>query len=390
MGERAIRREKANADDIALMRKLTEEAMRAGAFGFTTSRTDGHKTVSGELTPGRYAEAAELVEIGKALGSVGAGTFGMLSDFNPEEQEFAWIAELAKAINRPVWFLLTDRPTDPTRWRRLLKLVHEARAKNIPVSAQVACRPTGLLMGVDTNINPFSIRPSYKEVDELPLNERIVRLRDPAVRQRIVNDRPSPEILRRYPPLTAELAGRWNKIFILNDPPDYEPPASNSIAAIAEREGRTPDEVAYDYIVSRPDRFLFYPTVGYVEDDFEPIRQMMLDKYTVMGLADGGAHCSSIVDSSSPTYMLTHWARDRDRGPRLSLEQVVHLQTQQTASFAGFNDRGVLKPGFKADVNIIDYGKLRLHAPQIGTARRKPSSRSRSPTAPARPWIRRS
>ncbi len=365
MGERAIRRENANADDIALMRKLTEEALRAGAFGFTTSRTDAHKTVAGELVPGRYAEAVELMEIGKALGSVGAGTFGMLSDFDREKEEFAWIAELATTIDRPVWFVVTDRPTDPARWRRLMGMVHEAREHNIPVTAEIAGRPVGLLLGVDTYLNPFSIRPSYKEVAGLPLNERIARLRDPAVRQRIVNDRPSPELLRRHPPLVAELAGRWNKIFMLNDPPDYEPPVSASVAAIAEREGRTPDEIAYDYIVSRPDQFLFYPTVGYVKDDHEPIREMLLDPYTVLGLGDAGAHCSSIVDASLPTYMLTHWARDRHRGPRIPLEQVVHLQTQKTASLFGFNDRGVIKPGAKADINVIDYGKLRLHAPQI-------------------------
>jgi N-acyl-D-aspartate/D-glutamate deacylase len=158
---------------------------------------------------------------------------------------------------------------------------------------------------------------------------------------------------------------RPDKIFLMKDSPDYEPPPSDSIAAIAKRQGCTPDEVAYDYLTGAPDRFLFYPTTGYVQDDHGPIREMLTDDATILGLADAGAHCSSIVDASVPTYMLTHWARDRSRGPRLDLEQVVKMQTADTASFFGFNDRGRLAPGMKADLNLIDFHRLRLHKPEI-------------------------
>jgi N-acyl-D-amino-acid deacylase len=365
MGERAIRREAATDDDIAKMRQLTIEALRAGAFGFTTSRTEGHKTSSGELVPGRNAEVKELFGIGSALGEVGAGTFGMLSDFEDEDAEFSWFAELSLQIGRPVWFLLSDRPYDPGRWRRLLSKVRTARAAGATVLAEVAGRPIGLLMGVDTALNPFSVRPSYQHLKSLPAAERLARLRDPAVRAEILGDAPSEDLLRATAPLVAELTRRWDRIFVMGTPPDYEPPESLSLAAIAHREGRTPDEVAYDYITQGVDRFLFFATTGYVEDNHDVIREMLVDEGTILGLGDAGAHCSTIVDASLPTFMLTHWARDRYRGLPLPLETVVKMQTSETASYFGFSDRGILAPGYKADINVIDYDRLNLHTPEI-------------------------
>ena len=365
MGERALRREAATPDDIARMHDLTAEALRAGAFGFTTSRTDAHKTVLGDLVPGRNAEVAELMGIGAALGEVGAGAFGMLSDFEDEDAEFAWITELAKSTGRPVWFLMGQNSTDPQRWRRLLDGVHKARAQGAPVTAEVAGRPVGVLLGLDTELNPFSIRPAYRPLLALPVAERLARLRDPQVRRAILADQPSQELLKRYSPLRQVITKRWDRIFVMGDPPDYEPPESASIAAIAAREGRTPDEVAYDIITGDEKQFLFFPISSYVEANHEVIRTMLTDDATVLGLGDAGAHCSSIIDAGLPSYMLTHWARDRSRGPRLPLEKVVHMQTQHTASFFGFKDRGVLAPGMKADVNVIAYDKLTLHAPKI-------------------------
>jgi N-acyl-D-aspartate/D-glutamate deacylase len=180
MGDRAIRREPATADDIAEMRRLTEEAVRAGAFGFTTSRTNAHKTMSGEMVPGRFAEIDELTGIGRGLGAAGAGTFGMNSDFEDEAAEFAWITRLGKETGRPIWFLLTDRPTDPPRWRRIMAGVHAARDAGASVAAQIAGRPVGVILGVATSLNPFAIRERYKPVESLPLAERLARLRDPA------------------------------------------------------------------------------------------------------------------------------------------------------------------------------------------------------------------
>ena len=365
MGERAIRREKATAEDIEEMRRLVEEGMRAGAFGFTTSRTNSHKTPTGEMVPGRYSEIEELLGIGSALGKVGYGAFGINSDFDVEEDELGWMTKLGQDTGRPVWFLLTDRPTDPVRWKRLMEGVHKARAAGAMVTAQVAGRPVGVLLGADTALNPFSIRPSYQALLKLPIDERMKRMQDPAVRAQILSEAPSAELLGRLSQFRQHIVKRWHRMFKLGDPPDYEPRESDSIAAIAEREGRTPDEVAYDYLAESADHFLFFPVVGYNEDNHDIIRTMLTDEATILGLGDGGAHCSSIIDASLPSFMLTHWARDRSRGPKLPLELMVKRQTSETAKFFGFNDRGVLAPGLKADVNVIDYEGMRLHIPEV-------------------------
>jgi N-acyl-D-aspartate/D-glutamate deacylase len=365
MGDRAIRREKATAEDIAEMRRLTEEAVRAGAFGFTTSRTNAHKTMSGEMVPGRFAEIDELTGIGRGLGAAGAGTFGMNSDFEDEPAEFAWITRLGKQTGRPIWFLLTDRPTDPPRWRRIMAGVHAARDAGASVTAQIAGRPVGVILGVATSLNPFAVRESYKPAESLPLPERLARLRDPALRRAILDDRPSPALLSRFGPLVQWVAGSWDRMYVMGDPPDYEPRPETSVAAIAARQGCTPDEVAYDYLTADAGSFLFFPVTGYTRDDHEPIREMLTDPATLLGLGDGGAHVAMIVDASAPTYMLTHWARDRRRGPGLPLEYVVKRQTSETADFFGFHDRGRLVPGKRADINLIDFERLRLHAPEV-------------------------
>ncbi len=365
MGERAINLEAATGDDIAEMRRLTVEAMRAGAFGFTTSRTNSHKTLTGGMVPSRFSHVDELLGIGGALGEVGYGAFGMNSDFDIEADELGWMTKLGQDTGRPVWFLLTDQPNDAARWKRLMEGVHAARAQGALVTAQIAGRPVGVLLGADTALNPFSIRPSYQALLKLPVEERMRRMRDPAVRAQVLNEAPSEELLSRLSQFRQTIVRRWNRMFKLGDPPDYEPPESQSIAAIAEREGRTPDEVAYDYLAADQANFLFFPVVGYNQDNHDIIRTMLTDDATVLGLGDGGAHCSSIIDAGVPSYMLTHWARDRHRGPRLPLEFMVKRQTSETASFFGFHDRGVLAPGKKADINIINYEAMRLHLPEV-------------------------
>jgi N-acyl-D-aspartate/D-glutamate deacylase len=365
MGERAINLEPATAEDIAEMHRLTLEGLRAGAFGFTTSRTNSHKTPTGGMVPSRYSEVDELMGIGRALGKAGHGAFGMNSDFDIEETELTWMTQLGRETGRPVWFLLTDRPTDDVRWRRLMDGVRAARAKGAMVTAQVAGRPVGVLLGADTALNPFSIRPSYQRLLRLPIAERMVRLRDPAVRAEILADRPSEELLNRLSQFRQHITRRWHRMFKLGDPPDYEPSADQSIAAIAEREGRTPDEVAYDYLAEDPAHFIFFPVTGYNVDNHEVIREMLTDDATLLGLSDGGAHCSSILDAGMPTWMLTHWVRDRHRGERLPLEVVVKRQTGEQAAFFGFHDRGVLAPGKKADVNVLDLAGLRVHRPEV-------------------------
>ena len=364
MGDRAVRREAATPDDIAEMRRLTIEALRSGAFGFTTSRTDSHKTPDGELVPSRDADDLELLGIGSALGVTGSGAFGMNSDFDDEEYELRWMRKLAKETGRPVWFLLTDRYEDPQRWRRLIKAVHEARAQGLPISAQMAGRPIGVMMGIGTALNPFTVRPTYKQLESLPIEEQRRRLRDPEMRRKILAEKPSEAEIAKLAQFRQVVTRRFDKFFVMGNPPDYEPGPEKSVAAIAAREGRTPEEVAYDYIIE-PGQYLYFPVVNYVTGDHEPIREMLNDPACLLGLSDGGAHCTSIVDGGLPSFMLTHWARDRQRGPRLPLEPLVKRQTSETADFFGLTDRGRLAPGLRADVNVIDYEGLKLHMPEL-------------------------
>ena len=364
MGDRAVRREAATPDDIAEMRRLTIEALRCGAFGFTTSRTDSHKTPDGELVPSRDADDHELLGIGSALGVTGTGAFGMNSDFDDEEFELRWMRKLAKETGRPVWFLLTDRYADPERWRRLMKAVHEARAEGLPLTAQMAGRPIGVMMGIGTALNPFTVRPSYKALESLPIEEQRRRLRDPEMRRKILADTPSEAEIAKLAQFRQVVTKRFDKFFVMGNPPDYEPGPEKSVAAIAQREGRSPEEVAYDYMLEEG-QYLYFPVVNYVTGDHGPILEMLNDPACLLGLSDGGAHCTSIIDAGLPSYMLAHWGRDRSRGPRLPLEHLVKRQTSETADFFGLHDRGRLAPGLRADVNLIDFDALRLHKPEL-------------------------
>ena len=243
--------------------------------------------------------------------------------------------------------------------------VHQARAAGASVTAQVAGRPVGVILGIATSLNPFAVRERYKPFEGLPLK----RASRAAARSRgAPRDPRRPAVAgspRRFGPLVQYAAGQWDRMYVMGDPPDYEPRAETSVAAIAAHEGRSPDEVAYDYLTADAGNFLFFPVTGYARDDHEPIREMLTDPGTLLGLGDGGAHVAMIVDASAPTYMLTHWGRDRKRGPGLPLEYMVNRQTSETADFFGFHDRGRLKPGKRADINLIDFDRLRLHAPEV-------------------------
>ena len=356
MGDRAVRREPATPDDIAEMRRLTIEALQCGAFGFTTSRTDSHKTPDGELVPSRDADADELV---------GMGAFGMNSDFDDEDYELNWMTRLARQSGRRVWFLLTDRYEDPQRWRRLLNATHAARAQGISFTAQIAGRPIGVMMGVGTALNPFTVRPSYKKIEALPIEEQRQRLRDPQVRRQILAEAPSDADVAKLAQFRQAVTRKWERFYVMGDPPDYEPAPEKSVAAIAAREGRPPDEVAYDYIAGGDGQYLYFPVVNYVTGDHAPIFEMLNDPACLLGLSDGGAHCTSIVDAGVPTFMLMHWGRDRGRGPRLPLEKLVKRQTSETADFFGFGDRGRLAPELRADINVIDFDGLKVRKPEL-------------------------
>jgi N-acyl-D-aspartate/D-glutamate deacylase len=244
--------------------------------------------------------------------------------------------------------------------------VHKARAEGASITAQVAGRPVGIIQGIAGSFNPFAIRPSYIPLERLSPKERIERMRDPALRAQLLSEEPSERQLARLSQARQNMVGRWDKMFVMSGAtPDYEPSREKSIAAIAAKCNASPQEVAYDYLTEKLDNFLFFPIVNYTDGDHETVREMLTDPGTLLGLSDGGAHCGAIVDASVPSFMLSHWGRDRKRGPGLPLPQLVKMQTSETADFFGFKDRGRLRPGLRADVNIIDFDGLRLHQPEV-------------------------
>jgi N-acyl-D-aspartate/D-glutamate deacylase len=363
MGERGAKNEKATPEEIEAMAALVREGLRAGALGFSTSRTILHRAKDGELVPGTTAEDAEVLGIGRTLGEVGHGVFEVASDLAPEGQELGWMRKLAKETGRPVTFACLQSPVDPDQWRRLLRICEEDAADGGHLTPQVAQRPAGLLLGFESTANPFVFHAPWRAIAALPPKERLAKLQDPAVRAAFLADRPDPSKIPG--PALLVMAG-FHMMFPLGDPPDYEPGPEKSVAAIAAREGRTPQEVAYDCMLERGGRGLLYlPLLGYAGGSLEAIREMMLHPQAVFGLSDGGAHCGLICDASMPTFLLTHWARDRKRGERIPVEKVVASQTRRTASFYGLLDRGLLAPGMKADVNVIDFERLHIHAPEM-------------------------
>ncbi|MCB0994040.1 MAG: amidohydrolase family protein [Acidimicrobiales bacterium] len=364
MGERGARNEVANADDLAEMARIVQEAIEAGALGFSTSRTLVHRAADGELVPGTTAGEAELLAIGSALAAAGSGVFEvsplgiMGEDLTGAETEAAWMRKVAAASGRPVTYGLVQHQLDPTQWRRSLELAEQAEAAGARLRPQVASRPTTLLIGLQT-FHPFARRPSYRAIAHLPVGEQAARMADPEVRARILAEAdPAAD------PLAAVVTAGLHNTFPIGDPPDYEPSPAQSVAAIAEREGRSADEVLYDLLIGRNGtELLMVALLGYADQDLEAVREMLEHPLTVFGLGDGGAHCNAICDASMTTYLLTHWARDRTRGPKMALETVIHKLTRQTAELYGLLDRGVLAPGYRADVNVIDAANLVLHAP---------------------------
>jgi N-acyl-D-aspartate/D-glutamate deacylase len=370
MGERGARNEPATAEDIEQMAAIVREAVLAGALGFSTSRTIVHRAVDGEPVPGTFAAEDELFGIGRVLSELDRGLFELApagvmgEDLAAPEKEVAWMRRLSAEIRRPVTFALTQHDVDKDQWRRVLALCDEAAAEGSVLRPQVASRPGTLLIGHQT-FHPFSFRPSYKDLEALPLQERVARLRDPEVRRRILGEK-SELIDPRIALIQGLIEQGLHKIFPLGDPPDYEPPPEASIRARARREGRDAFEVLYDAMLELDGKQLLMLTLlGYADGDLEAVRAMLESPHSAFGLGDGGAHCGAICDASMTTTLLSHWARDRTRGPRLPLEWVVKKMTQDTARLYGLHDRGVVAPGLKADLNVIDPERIQLALPEL-------------------------
>ena len=365
MGERGANNEKATADDIEQMAAIVKEGLEAGALGFSTSRTMLHRAKGGDVVPGTYADDPELMGIGRTLGEVGHGVFEVASDLAPEGDELSWMRKLGKETGRPVSFACLQNPMDPDQYKRLLQAVDEDRAEGGCLTPQVAQRPAGLLLGWESSIHPFMLSPAYLPYAEMHREERLAELRKPEVKKKILESQPAFGD-NPLPGPAALIVAAFQMMYPLGDPPQYEPGPEDSVAAIAERNGVDPREFCYDLMMERDGRGLIYlPLLGYAKGDFESLKEMMEHPAAIFSLSDGGAHCGLICDASVPTFLLTHWVRDRARGERIAIEKIVESQTSRTAHFYGMKDRGVLGPGMKADVNVVDFDRLHIHSPEM-------------------------
>jgi N-acyl-D-aspartate/D-glutamate deacylase len=363
MGERGANLEAANQEDIAEMRRIAADAMRAGALGFSTSRTLNHKTVKGDPTPSLRATEAELTGIALGLKDAGTGVIEMISDFNQPDlaTEFGMIRRIVEASGRPLTLSLAQGLSSGDGWKRILRNIEDASAAGLPIKAQVAPRPIGVLLGLQGTINPFIAHAAFQAIKDKPLAEKVAALRDPSFRATILAE--SAEREKAHP--LARGIMNFERMFPLGDPPNYEPPKEASIASMAERTGRSAAEIAYDLILEDEGRaFLFSPFANYADYNLDCCGEMIAHKDCVMGLGDGGAHVGIISDASFATYLLTHWGRDRSHG-RFDLGYLVKRQTHDTARAVGLNDRGVVAPGMKGDLNVIDMDRLAVLAPSM-------------------------
>ena len=365
MGERGITHDEATPQDIAQMVQLVREGLQAGALGFSTSRTLIHKYQQRKYPPGTFASPDEILGIARAMGEVGHGVFQMTSNHSQMETEVPWLAEVARRNRLPVAFALVQTDQTPDTWKRLLAALDDAQREDIPLYGAVAGRPAGILMAWLGSTHPFMAHPLWQRLAPLPWEEKLARLRDPAVRAQLTDDQAMRRAMEHDSRL-AYLTQSFHKMYALGAEPDYEPAQDQSIASIAQRENRSPLEVAYDMLMALDGKgIVYFPSFNYAYNDLSQLHTQLQHPRTMMSLADGGAHCGYICDVSMPTYMLTHWARDRSRGPTLPLELMVQRQTRDTAAIYGLHDRGLLQPGYLADVNIIDFDRLRIPPPYV-------------------------
>ena len=350
--------------DIAEMSRIVEEGVRAGALGFSTSRTVLHKSVDGELVPGTTATAEELIAIGRAMGRVGHGVFEMASDLRREWNEFEWIGQLSRETGLPVTFAALQ---SIAKELPLEEQISEMRAQNdngANIVAQIALRGNGIIMAWQGTVHPFRFRPAWAEIDALSWDEKLKHLKDPAFRQRMItepNEIPESDIADLY----RVIAGGWPVQFQMDPDFNYEPGVTESIAARAAAAGVSGEEYAYDLLMKDEGKgFIYFPVLNYRDGNLNFLEDLQLADDTVNSLSDGGAHCGTICDAASPTFMLQHWVRDR-AGKRITLEHAIKRQCRDTAVLYGLHDRGLIQPGLLADINVIDMDRLKLGKPWL-------------------------
>ena len=369
MGDRGERNEEATAEDIAAMAKHVRDALAAGAVGFSTSRSLNHKTLDGELVAGTFAGHDELVGLAQALSEAGGGLFEVVPSGETGDDEALILGEIellaavSKETGVEVSFLMIQSSGAPDLWRKQLEAVARANAAGARLVPQVGGRPGGMLIGL-ASYHGFMRRPTFRRLESSLSGEALIHaLREPENRAAILSERDEPAAAsEQFAAMTENMAFLFPMMYPLGDPPDYEPTPDRSIAGIAKATGRDPWEVHYDLLVSG--QWTLGAFTNYAQATQEPLRAMLADPETVIGLSDGGAHVRMICDASLPTYLLTHWARDRTRGERLPLEALIQKQCAATAKLVGLDDRGTIEIGKKADLNVIDSEKISLHSPR--------------------------
>ncbi|GAC1315234.1 MAG: amidohydrolase family protein [Acidimicrobiales bacterium] len=356
MGQRGADREPASAEEIAEMGRIAAEGIRAGGLGFTTSRTLNHRTSRGEPTPTLTASRDELVGIARAVGATGAGVLQVVSDFPDPDVELETLREMMRASGRPLSVSLSQaRPGDG--YRHILDAIDAANDEGLEMRAQVAARGIGVLIGLQGSVNPLNRSATYRDLAGLDLVERVAHLRDPAVKERVIGE---------YLDHGDSRMIRLERVFELGDPPDYEPDPAASVAARAARAGLRPEDLLYDLLLgSSGEALLYMPILNYFDGNLDAAGVMLAHPRAVPGLSDGGAHVGTICDGSFPTTLLAYWGRDRERGRRFPIEWLVERQCRATAEAVGLLDRGVIAPGYKGDLNVIDFERLGMGAPRL-------------------------
>lgn len=371
MGERGAKNEPATPEDIKEMRGLVREAIEAGALGVSTSRVLGHRAMDGEPVPGTFAAEEELYGLGHALRDAGRGVFELApagadgQDLVNAKREVEWMKKLSAEIERPVTFALLQNETEPDLWREIMAESIAAADHGSQLYPQIAARPFGLMIGLQTH-HAFAKRPTFLRLKEETnsLAELAAEMRKPEIKQAILSEtNVAPDPTNLFDGMTDIVEAMPHKLYAIGDPPNYEPEDDCNVAAIAKKDSVDPMSVAYDFFIENEGQaMLMMPMFNYYEGNHDVIREQLTHPYAVSGLSDGGAHCGMICDASIPTFMLTHWARDRSRGEKLDLEWIVKKQTKDTAGLFGLTDRGTLEVGKKADLNVIDFDHLTLRA----------------------------
>ena len=359
MGDRGVAREDATEAERAQIAKLVADGIRAGALGFSTSRTINHRTVAGAFTPTLGAAELELMDIAQAVNKIGSGWLQVISDFDNPREEMDLLQRLATTSGRPMTITVLQRNDRPELWRDTMADIAKANLDGSKIVGQVLTRPTGVMLGFQISLNPFMACDAWREIEDLSHQEKVKFLKDPAFKKRLLTE-PQGEHLMRARVM------EWDRIFPLGDPPEYEPLPETSIAFQSNKLGVTPEELAYDMLMeSNATAILYRPLSNYAYGNLDAVFDMMQDPHSLIGLGDGGAHVGVLTDASAVTYMLTHWARDRTRGAKLTIPEAIKRLTSDNANAIGLQDRGVLKVGKKADLNIIDFSKLKIKKPEV-------------------------